>query len=102
VGDVKGLESLGGGGEEDLRDGILTLPAALAIRDSAIAELFCKPHPSPQELAEVAAAMRAKLPEAEHHLDKLAAEAKQEAHSHSANPAPLVALVEHTRELSRR
>jgi geranylgeranyl pyrophosphate synthase len=32
VGDVKGLESLGGGGEEDLRDGILTLPAALAIR----------------------------------------------------------------------
>ena len=42
VGDVKGLESLGGGGEEDLRDGILTLPASIAIKDPIIAELFCK------------------------------------------------------------
>ena len=33
VGDQRGLEALGGGGEEDIRDGILTLPAALAIRD---------------------------------------------------------------------
>ena len=31
VGDVRGAAALGGGGEEDLRDGILTLPAALAI-----------------------------------------------------------------------
>ncbi len=102
VGDVKGLESLGGGGDEDLRDGILTLPASLAIRDSSIAALFCKPGPSQEDLAQIAAALRANLPEAEHHLDKLAAEAKQEAQSHSANPAPLVALVDHTRELSSR
>ncbi|MGT2504160.1 polyprenyl synthetase family protein [Bradyrhizobium guangxiense] len=49
VGDVKGLESLGGGGEEDLRDGILTLPASIAIQDPKIAELFCKPTRSAEE-----------------------------------------------------
>ena len=36
VGDQRGLEALGGGGEEDIRDGILTLPAALAIRDPEV------------------------------------------------------------------
>ena len=102
VGDVKGLESLGGGGEEDLRDGILTLPVAFALRDAAFADLFCKPQPSKKELATIAAALRAKLPEAERYLDKLATEAKQEGRARSANPAPLLALVEHTRELSRR
>src|SRR6185312_11872450 len=30
VGDLRGAKALGGGGDEDLRDGILTLPAALA------------------------------------------------------------------------
>ena len=40
VGDQRGLEALGGGGEEDIRDGILTLPAALAIRDPEIRALF--------------------------------------------------------------
>ncbi len=38
VGDQRGLAALGGGGEEDIRDGILTLPAALAIRDPRIRE----------------------------------------------------------------
>jgi geranylgeranyl pyrophosphate synthase len=102
VGDVKGLESLGGGGEEDLRDGILTLPAALAIRDPQIAELFCKPTPSPEDLKRISVAMRAQLPAAELHLDQLATNAKWEAHLHSANPDTLLALVDHTRELSRR
>jgi geranylgeranyl pyrophosphate synthase len=46
VGDVRGTVSLGGGGLEDLRDGILTLPAALAIRDPEIAELFSKDEPT--------------------------------------------------------
>src|SRR5919108_239698 len=40
VGDQRGLEALGGGGDEDVRDGILTLPAALAIRDPDVRELF--------------------------------------------------------------
>lgn len=102
VGDVKGLESLGGGGEEDLRDGILTLPASLAIADPKVRELFCKPAPSPDELAVISLAMRAQLPAAEARLDELALEARWEAQTRTSRPAPLLALVEHTRELSRR
>lgn len=102
VGDVKGLESLGGGGEEDLRDGILTLPASLAIRDPEIAALFCKADPSPDDLARISHAMRSELPAAEQHLDEIAAEARWEAQLHAADPAPLLALVDYTRELSRR
>jgi geranylgeranyl pyrophosphate synthase len=102
VGDVKGLESLGGGGEEDLRDGILTLPASIAIKDPVIAQLFCKPVRSDDELARISRAVRAAVPAAEERLDQLAAEAKWEAHLHTANPALLYALVDHTRELSRR
>jgi hypothetical protein len=100
--DVKGLESLGGGGEEDLRDGILTLPASIAIKDPIIAELFCKSERSENELEQIARAVRAAVPAAEERLDQLAVEAKWEAHLHCANPAPLYALVDHTRELSRR
>ena len=102
VGDVKGLASLGGGGEEDLRDGILTLPAALAIQDPDVRDRFCKTEPDPADLALISAAMIAQLPAAEAHLDQIAADAKWEAHLHSADPAPLLALVDHTRELSRR
>lgn len=102
VGDVKGLESLGGGGEEDLRDGILTLPASLAIRDPEISALFCKPAPEAPELARISAAMRACLPEAEAELDRIATEARWEAHVHSRDPRLLNMLVERTRELSRR
>jgi geranylgeranyl pyrophosphate synthase len=102
VGDVKGLESLGGGGEEDLRDGILTLPASIAIKDPKIAELFCKPTRSVDELAQISQAVRAAVPAAEERLDQVAAEAKWEAHLHAANPTILYALVDHTRELSRR
>jgi geranylgeranyl pyrophosphate synthase len=102
VGDVKGLESLGGGGEEDLRDGILTLPASLAIQDRAIADLFCMDDPSPGELARISAAMTAALPEAEARLDEIAAQAKWEASLHALEPSGLIALVDHTRQLSRR
>ncbi|MCA1469251.1 polyprenyl synthetase family protein [Bradyrhizobium sp. IC3195] len=102
VGDVKGLESLGGGGEEDLRDGILTLPASIAIQDPNIAELFCKPTRTADELKEIAQAVKAAVPAAEERLDQIAAEAKWEAHLHCANPSILYALVDHTRELSRR
>jgi geranylgeranyl pyrophosphate synthase len=102
VGDVRGLESLGGGGEEDLRDGILTLPASIAIKDPIIAELFCKSERSDNELEQIGRAVRAAVPAAEERLDQLAVEAKWEAHLNCANPAPLYALVDHTRELSRR
>lgn len=102
VGDVKGLESLGGGGEEDLRDGILTLPASLAIRDPFISALFCRSEPSAAELAQISAAMIAALPDADLKLDELAREAKWEAQLHTGAPETLFKLVDYTRDLSRR
>jgi len=102
VGDVRGAKALGGGGNEDVRDGILTLPAALAIRDPTIAKTFCKPDPTPLDLSALAAAFATKLPEAEACLDRIAGEACSEARLFSADPAPLLALVEQTRRLSAR
>ena len=101
-GDVKGAEALGGGGDEDIRDGILTLPAALAIRDPNVQALFCKPEPTKDDLEKLTLAFMAKLPEAELHLDKIAAEAREEATLFASNPEPLLALVDHTRRLSMR
>ena len=102
VGDVKGLEGLGGGGEEDLRDGILTLPASLAIQDREICDMFCKPDPSPAELDRIKHAMIAQLPAADAHLDKLAKDAKWQAQTKTSDPKVLEELVDYTRELSRR
>jgi geranylgeranyl pyrophosphate synthase len=102
VGDVRGAQALGGGGEEDLRDGILTLPAALAIRDPDVAALFVRPEPSGADLGRLAAAFAARLPEAERCLDAIAEEARQEARRFAPNPEPLLTLVEHTRQLSGR
>ncbi len=102
VADVRGAAALGGGGEEDLRDGILTLPAALAIRDPEVAALFVKPEPEPSELAALAAAFAAKLPQAEAYLDGIADEAILEARLFSATPDPLLAMVAQTRRLSAR
>jgi hypothetical protein len=102
VGDVRGAAALGGGGEEDVRDGILTLPAALAIRDPAIGSLFCKPDPSVAELDVIAHAFAARLPEAEAYLNQIAEEARTEARLFAVDPAPLLALVDQTRRLSGR
>ena len=102
VGDVKGLEGLGGGGEEDLRDGILTLPASLAIQDRAICDMFCKDAPSSGELEQIKQAMIAQLPAAEAHLDTLAKDAKWQAQTKTKDPGVLIELVDYTRELSRR
>ncbi|MBX9698376.1 MAG: polyprenyl synthetase family protein, partial [Acetobacteraceae bacterium] len=102
VGDVRGLPALGGGGTEDLRDGILTLPAAIAIRDAEVAGAFCRAEPSEDDLRRVAAAFTAALPEAEATLDSIAVEAGREARLFARDPAPLLALVGQTRGLSRR
>ena len=102
VGDVRGSIALGGGGEEDIRDGILTLPAALAIRDPQIGALFCKPEPSSQELGTIANAFAARLDEAEAYLDGIAKDAREEARIWSVEPTPLLALVDQTRRLSQR
>lgn len=102
VGDVRGAAALGGGGEEDVRDGILTLPAALAIRDPAIGSLFCQPNPTAEELGAISAAFAARLPEAEAYLDRIAEEARDEARLFAVDPAPLLALIGQTRRLSAR
>ena len=102
VGDVRGAAALGGGGEEDMRDGILTLPAALAIRDPDVAAVFMKPEPSEDDLRALAVAFRAQLGEAERYLDTIAGEACAEARASAPNPTPLIALVERTRQLSSR
>ena len=102
VADVMGLEALGGGGEEDIRDGILTLPAALAIRDPEIRDVFCKSDPTDADLSLLREAFMAKLPEAEKYLDKIADEAREEARLFAQNPEPLYAIIDHTRQLSGR
>ncbi|MGM0584855.1 MAG: polyprenyl synthetase family protein [Pseudomonadota bacterium] len=99
VSDVRGTEALGGGGEEDIRDGILTLPAAIAIRDPRVRGMFADPGPGNWD--DLAAAFRAALPEAEAELDAIAAAACKEAERHALRAEPLFALVERTRELGR-
>jgi geranylgeranyl pyrophosphate synthase len=98
VADVRGTNALGGGGYDDLRDGILTLPAALAIRDVEIARLFSSPRE--RDLDALSHAFRKQIPEAEAYLDRIADEAKTEARLFARNPDPLVRLVDHTRRLS--
>jgi len=100
VADVRGTTALGGGGYDDLRDGILTLPAALAIRDPDIVRIFCNPAAS--DLDRLAKAFQAEIPRAEAYLDDIAAEAEAEARLFARNPDPLLALIGHTRQLSTR
>jgi geranylgeranyl pyrophosphate synthase len=102
VGDQRGLAALGGGGEEDIRDGILTLPAALAIRDPRIRDLFGVDDDDPERLAILAEACRGQLDEAETVLDRIADSARAEAEQFARRPEPLLALVDHVRQLSRR
>ena len=102
VGDQRGLEALGGGGDEDIRDGILTLPAALAIRDPEIRELFLIDDDDPSRLRALADAYREQLDGAESVLDAIAQEACAEAALVVSEPAPLTALVHEVRRLSTR
>lgn len=100
VGDVRGAAALGGGGEEDVRDGILTLPAAFALRNPQVAALFTKQDPTDVDLRAMGEAFRHQVPEAERYLDTIAEEARQEARHLAAKPEPLLALIDHTRQLS--
>ncbi len=98
VGDARGLAALGGGGDADVRDGILTLPAAIAIRNPATAALFRNPDPA--NTPEMARRIAAAVPEAERYLDEIAGEARNEALRHARDPQPLLALIRYTRALS--
>ena len=98
VADVRGSTALGGGGKEDLRDGILTLPVAIAVQDPATAALFTRPvNGNVRRLRE---SLTDALPDAESYLDGLATAATDEARRLSPNPAPLITLVRQTRTLS--
>jgi geranylgeranyl diphosphate synthase type I len=98
VGDVKGAVALGGGGEEDLRDGILTLPAAIAIQETETALLFR--NPTPDGLKILLQRMEESLPAAEQYLDAIAGEAESEAKRVARHPDGLIKLVRNTRRLS--
>jgi len=98
VGDVRGAVALGGGGEEDLRDGILTLPVAIAIQDPQTALHFRQP--TPAGLKHLLEKVEAALPAAERYLDTIAAEAEAEAIRVARSPDVLVTLVRNTRQLS--
>lgn len=98
VADVRGTTALGGGSEKDILDGILTLPAAIAMRDPATAVLFRSA--GPRTSGDIARELRRALPEAEAYLDRLANEAEREAVRHAAYPERIVELIRHTRALS--
>jgi geranylgeranyl pyrophosphate synthase len=102
VGDQRGLDALGGGGDEDIRDGIVTLPAALAIREEQVRELFLRDDDDQERFAALAAAYRAQLDDAEAVLEGIADTARAEANQFADDPEPLLALVGEVRQLSRR
>ena len=97
--DVRGAEALGGGDVEDLHDGSLTLPAALAIREPAVAKMFCTP--AQGDLSRLAEAFSEQLPDAEWYLNSIAGEAATEAYLLSCSLVQLMTLFDYTRELLR-
>lgn len=98
VADVRDSAALGGGKKEDVIDGILTLPAAIATRDPETALLFREA--SLDNSREITRRLKLALPEAEKYLDKLAAEAEAEALAQARYPERLIDLIRHTRALS--
>ncbi len=99
VADVRGTEALGGSGQEDMRDGILTLPAALAIRDPNVAVLFrTKPPESGSTLLQK---FKAVLSQAEDYLDEIAREAEAMVRQNALFQERLINLINYTRALSK-
>jgi geranylgeranyl pyrophosphate synthase len=98
VGDVRGTAGLGGGSARDIQDGVLTLPAAVALRDPETALLFGRN--DRKNLDVITEKLLLALPEAEDYLDKIAAEAEAEARVSAEHPETLIALIGYTRELS--
>jgi geranylgeranyl pyrophosphate synthase len=98
VADVRGTAALGGGIHKDILDRILTLPAAIAIRDPEAAVMFERQDADTVPL--LTDKLVSALPEAELHLDRLAREAGAEARAHAVYPDGLLELIGHTRALS--
>jgi geranylgeranyl pyrophosphate synthase len=97
VADVRGTAALGGSSQKDIIDGILTLPAAIAIRNPQTAQLFERG----DAVDELAERLVDALDDAEVYLDRIAAEARHEAHGNARSAHRLDELVAYTRELSR-
>ncbi len=100
VADVRNAKDLGGGGAEDLEEGILTLPAALAIQNDSIRALFCKPTRSEQDKRTLLSAYQDQLETAERELDNIKSQAQAEARFSSQSPDALMPLIEYVRPLS--
>lgn len=102
VADVLALEGLGGGGTEDLEEGILTLPAALAIEHSAkIRALYSRPSRDAKDLQVLRAALVAQLPRAARELDEIRAQVISEAqYLNVRNIVQLRKLIDHIRRLA--
>lgn len=98
IADLRGTLALGGHSDRDITDRIVTLPAAIAVRDPAVAELFSSD--SEEHHGQFAEALTGALPRAEEILDELAADAEREARANAEAPDILVDLVRYTRELS--
>jgi geranylgeranyl pyrophosphate synthase len=98
VADIRGTTALGGGSEKDVVDGILTLPAAIAMRDPATALLLR--NVGPETFPDAVDRLRTVLPAAEAYLDRLMSEAEAEAIRNAPHPERLVNLIRHTRALS--
>ena len=96
VADVRGTAALGGGSEKDIADGILTLPAAIAIRDPETALLFERP----DAVTALTERLVDALDEAEEYLDRIAETAAREARKQARSPERLLELIAYTRELS--
>lgn len=98
VSDVLGSAALGGGGVEDMRDGILTLPMSIAIQNPATLAAFQRG--APQDLTLLSNAVRMVLPAATAELDRIASEARAEAARVCPYTGGLNALIDHTRGLA--
>jgi geranylgeranyl pyrophosphate synthase len=102
VADVKQSVRLGGGGDEDVRDGILTLPAALALQhDPSLIDIFSKDPLDEDDTRTLTAAFQAQLGRADEELDRIQAQAIDEAESLGVPYVDeLLRLVEQVRPLS--
>lgn len=103
VADVSEAERLGGGKDEDVRDRILTLPAALAIQNiPGIAALFYHEKPTKEHDIALLAAYKSQLPAAESELDNIQSQLLEEIDNLGVPfPEKLRALVGSVRTLSK-
>lgn len=102
VADVKNSARLGGGGVEDLRDSILTLPAALALEARPeLRSIFAHDPLSEDDAKVLSAAFVEQLGPADRQLDAIQSEALDEAGALGVPyPEELLRLVEQVRPLS--